>query len=43
MERIQDWNLNQGPKDEDGKIQEGWENTKRIGRYKKYWRIQALW
>ena len=33
MERVQDQYLKQGPRYEDGKIQEGWENTKRIGRY----------
>ena len=35
MEIVQDWYLNQGPRDEYGKIQKGWKNKKTIGRCKK--------
>ena len=42
-ERVRDWYPNQGPRDEDGKIKEGWQNNKRIVRYKKYGKIQEGW
>ena len=35
MEIVQDWYLNQEPRDEYGKIQQVWEITKMIGIYKK--------
>ena len=33
MERVQDQDLNQVMRDKDRRIQEGWENTKSVGRY----------
>ena len=41
-ERIRDRDLNQGPGDEYGKIQEGWEDTKRMGIYNKDDNIQEV-
>ena len=35
MERLQNWDSNQGTRYEVGKIQEGCKITKRLGRYKK--------
>ena len=42
MERLWGWDLNQGHRDEDGNIQEGWENAKSIGRYYKDGKIQEV-
>ena len=40
MERVWDWVLNQGPRDEDGKIREGWGDTIKIVIYKKDGKVQ---
>ena len=43
MDIVQDWDSKQKLRDEDGKIREGWEYTRRMGKYKKDRKILEGW